>query len=320
MSLDRGAFLGTLGAVPLLAATGSSATGFRFAHFSDVHIRADMAAPDGVAKAFARINAQNVAFSIAAGDLVYDGLGGDEAHASALFAQYQRAIATLKAPVHNVVGNHDNVGVYESSGVDPSASAFGKGLFERMLGKRFYAFDHDNWHFVVLDSVHINGRDWEARIDDEQLSWLRDDLATVGRLRPIVVATHVPLLSSVLPLFPKSLHVVEGPKYRIVNTAQVLDILWDYDVRAVLQGHSHLPERVEYRGTQFITSGAVCGMWWRGPFLGHPEGFGLIEVASGRLRWEYRASGHIAPAAARAMPVALGGCGCLAGALVTSWG
>ena len=316
MSLARGTFLAALGAAPALVSPAPrTQTGFRFAHFSDVHVRPDMGAPDGVAAAFARIDALDVDFAIAGGDLVYDALGASEADAEALFAQYQRAIATLRAPVYNVVGNHDNVGVYAKSGVDPQSPSFGNRLFERLFGRRYYSFDHLGWHFVILDSVRVVGRDWDAQIDDVQLTWLRDDLARVGRAVPIVVATHVPLLSSVLPLFPPSLHVVDGPKFRIPNAANVLDLLWNYDVRAVLQGHSHLPERVLYRNTQFITSGAVCGMWWRGPFLGNPEGFGLIEVDSGRLSWQYRHSGHRAPASATHVPL-IGGCGCIAGALV----
>jgi Icc protein len=313
--IDRSSFLAALGAAPALgAAAPRSGSAFRFAHFSDVHIRPDMGAPDGVAKAFAKIDALDVAFSIAGGDLVYDALGASEAEAEALFAQYRAAMATLRAPVHNVVGNHDNVGVYAKSGVDPRSAAFGNRLFERLFGRRYYAFDHRGWHFVILDSARVVGRDWDARIDDEQLAWLRDDLARVGRGVPIIVATHVPLLSSVLPLFPSSLHVVDGPKFRIPNAAEVLDLLWNYDVRAVLQGHSHLPERVLYRNTQFITSGAVCGRWWRGPFLGNPEGFGLLEVDGGRLEWRYVASGHRAPASATRVPLV--GCDCLASKLL----
>jgi predicted phosphodiesterase len=71
-----------------------------------------------------------------------------------------------------------------------------------------------------------------------------------------------------------------------------LDVFAGYRLRAVLQGHTHIRENVTYDGCQFITSGAVCGNWWKGARLGHPEGFAVVTVSGeGDVRWEYRTYG-----------------------------
>jgi 3',5'-cyclic-AMP phosphodiesterase len=55
----------------------------------------------------------------------------------------------------------------------------------------------------------------------------------------------------------------------------------------VLQGHLHVNELLRWKGTTFITGGAICGQWWRGPRLGTPEGFGVLTLHPDRVEWEY---------------------------------
>ncbi len=60
---------------------------------------------------------------------------------------------------------------------------------------------------------------------------------------------------------------------------------------AVLQGHTHINETVWWRDTPYITSGAVCGNWWRGSRWGTPEGFTVLELAGGAAHWRYETYG-----------------------------
>ncbi len=60
---------------------------------------------------------------------------------------------------------------------------------------------------------------------------------------------------------------------------------------AVLQGHTHVNEIVSYKGTQYITSGAVCGNWWHGPRMGTPEGFTVVSLREGRISTRYETYG-----------------------------
>jgi hypothetical protein len=62
-------------------------------------------------------------------------------------------------------------------------------------------------------------------------------------------------------------------------------------VIAVLQGHSHINEIVLWRGVPYITSGAVCGNWWHGPYLDYPEGFTVVSVTGGKVTTRYETYG-----------------------------
>jgi Icc protein len=77
----------------------------------------------------------------------------------------------------------------------------------------------------------------------------------------------------------------------VTNSRDVLNLLWPYNLKAVLQGHTHIREIVNYSGRQFITSGAVCGNWWKGIRMGHPEGFGVLTVKNGEISWRYETYG-----------------------------
>ena len=75
------------------------------------------------------------------------------------------------------------------------------------------------------------------------------------------------------------------------NGKDVRLLLEQYNVKMVLQGHIHIIEKMEYNGIQYITSGAVCGNWWKGPRYNFPEGFALITCNGETARWEYRSFG-----------------------------
>jgi predicted phosphodiesterase len=77
----------------------------------------------------------------------------------------------------------------------------------------------------------------------------------------------------------------------VANAPDVLQIFENANVLAVLQGHTHVNEVVNYRNMQYITSGAVCGNWWRGPRMGTPEGFTVVSLRQGKISWRYETYG-----------------------------
>jgi hypothetical protein len=50
---------------------------------------------------------------------------------------------------------------------------------------------------------------------------------------------------------------------------------------------------LRWRGTTFITGGAVCGQWWRGPWHGTDAGFGVLTLRPDRVDWEYKEIGWV---------------------------
>jgi predicted phosphodiesterase len=61
--------------------------------------------------------------------------------------------------------------------------------YQEFFGPLHQSFDHEDFHFVALDNVS----DPTGAVGDEQIAWLKDDLAKVDAARPIVVFAHRPL-------------------------------------------------------------------------------------------------------------------------------
>jgi predicted phosphodiesterase len=89
------------------------------------------------------------------------------------------------------------------------------------------------------------------------------------------------------------------PKHQsltVANANEVLALFEGHNVIGVLQGHTHINENVEYKGINYVTSGAICGNWWKGTRMGTPEGFTVVNVANGRVTTRYETYGFKAVA------------------------
>jgi len=231
---------------------------------------------------------------------VFDALGVSRGRATDLMALYERTEHALEMPVHHTIGNHDLLGIKAKSGVAPSDPLYGKKYFEDRFGRLFYSFDHRGVHLIVLDSIGIvadpatGGHDYEGRIDDAQLAWLKADLERLAPGTPIVVVSHIPLVTA-FPCYgdpnPKIGEAARRHQLSVANSGDVLALFHGRNVLGVLQGHTHINETVLWQGVPFITGGAVSGNWWHGTHLGTPEGFTVVEVAGNRLTTRYETYG-----------------------------
>ncbi|MDZ7637176.1 MAG: metallophosphoesterase [Bryobacterales bacterium] len=277
------------------AAAQSAPDAFTFVHFTDTHIQPELKADEGCRRCFAKINALKPAFALSGGDLVFDVMETGKEKAKQLFDLYDETRKRLEMPVYHAIGNHDVLGLSPKSTLSEADPQYGKKLFEDRIGKRYSSFDHGRWHFVLLDSIGIApGRNYIGMIDEEQLDWLRNDLASTGPARPIVITTHIPLVSAVLQEVAD--RWAKRENYLINNSQEVLKTLEGYNVKAVLQGHTHIREEVVYKGVRYLTSGAVSGNWWKGEREGHPEGFGVLSVNGDQIDWRYETYGWQAAA------------------------
>jgi 3',5'-cyclic AMP phosphodiesterase CpdA len=298
MQITRRTFLAASGAgvIGALAAPreSSAADRFSFVHFTDVHIQPELHAGEGTRRCMARINALKPDFAICGGDLVFDACAVTKPRANEVFDLYAEAVKLLNMPVHTIIGNHDVFGISTNGGVAPADPMYGKRMFEDRIGHLYSSFDYQGWHFVLLDSIRndIPGKEFIGFVDVAQIAWLKDDLARMKPGSKLAVVTHVPLVSAVLQLVPDPWKTAEI--YLVTNAEAVLEVLWPYKPRLVLQGHTHIRETVTYNGCQFITSGAVCGNWWKGPRDGHPEGFGVVTVRGDDVQWHYETYGFVA--------------------------
>lgn len=269
----------------------STSGSFDFVFFTDTHIEPELGAGQGCDMCFRKIAALNPDFAIMGGDHVYDALSVDGRRADLVFDLYKKTQQSLQMPLYHTIGNHDVFGISTKSGVAPNDPAYGKKMYEDRIGHTYYSFDRKGWHFLVLDSIQpTEDRLWEARVDEKQLGWVKDDLSRLGPKIPVMVVIHVPLVTAFETYAP----TVTERKYNtltVANAPEVLAALEGHNVVAVLQGHTHVNETVELNNTRYITSGAVCGNWWHGPRMGFPEGFTVVSVRDSIVSTRYQTYG-----------------------------
>jgi 3',5'-cyclic AMP phosphodiesterase CpdA len=263
---------------------------FDFIFITDTHIQPELNAAGGCARCFKKARSIPADFAIQGGDHVIDATAADRQRAHALFDLYAQTEQDLGLKVHHTLGNHDVFGISPKSAMAPSDAQYGKQMYEDRWGPTYYSFEHKGYHFIVLDSIQpTDDRSWEARIDARQLDWLKKDLAGVAAPAPVIVVVHVPLVTGALSYRP--LPTSHENQFYVANTFEVLPLLADHNVLAVLQGHWHINEVVTFRGIPFVTSGAVCGNWWHGARWGTPEGFTVVSLRSGKINWRYETYG-----------------------------
>jgi Calcineurin-like phosphoesterase. len=199
--------------------------------------------------------------------------------ADAWFTLYNDSIQELidaGVPVYEVVGNHDVVGVNKKS-VNTTEPGYGKEMFESYFGATNYSFDCGDYHFVVLDSNKVDekwgipGKGLDYMIDEPQLSWLENDLASTSKT-PIVF--------------------LHEPTVTLKNSGEVWEVLNTYNTMAIFSGHWHDDELLNSSGIPEQVGGAVCGGWWRGPNKdGVPQGYRIVVLNGTEIATFYKATG-----------------------------
>lgn len=262
-------------------------TNFSFVFMTDIHLTEEQNATEGLLQAIDTINKLAPDFVLTGGDNIMDALGETYERSDSSYNLFKETMTNLEMPFYSTIGNHEVFGLYESSGVDPSHEEYGKKMYENRLANRYYSYNHKNWHFIVLDGMGFtNDRHYFGLIDSVQIEWLKNDLEETGKETPVVISTHIPLLSVGSQIMSDP---TEGFSQStiITNAQEIIKILEQYNVKLVLQGHLHFLEDINYNGIHYITGGAVCANWWNGPRFGMEEGFVEIKVSDGNFDWRY---------------------------------
>lgn len=292
---------GSLGLVSVLPASATMPVrpvqDFDFLFITDTHLQPELDAAHGCAMAFRKARGLGADFAIQGGDHIFDALGVPKSRSLELFALYNKTEQDLGMPVYHTLGNHDCFGVYPASGVTPADPLYGKRYYEDHIGKTFYSFTHKGVHFLMLDSIGITGdRAYEGRIDPAQMAWLQGELAGIPVGAPIVVITHIPLVTAFASYVPVPAAAPAHHGLSILNADQVISLFEGHNVLAVLQGHNHINERVDWHGVPYLTCGAVSGNWWKGIRMGTPEGFTVVSLRGGQVQTRYETYGFHAVA------------------------
>ncbi len=212
-------FTGLAGCSSLAGTTPAATTSnsdFYFVQLSDCHWGFEGAPnPDAkgtLPKAIAAVNALAEApeFIVFTGDLTHT--TDDPKERRRRMAEFKSMAAQLKVKkVYFLAGEHD--------------AALDQGeAFKEFFGQTHYTFDHRGVHFIALDNVSEPG----SKIGQEQLQWLRDDLAKLKPETPIVVLTHRPLFD----LAPKW-------DWATRDGAAAVEMLMPFKNVTVFYGHIH---------------------------------------------------------------------------------
>ncbi len=168
------------------------------------------------------------------------------------------------------LGNHDVWGWDEKSATNSDDPGWGKAysLDQLKLDSSYYTFEHAGWRFVVLDSITKDKQTvYRAELDEAQFEWLKRVLEETASSTPIVIISHIPILTigdvgcrrqlAEQPIGHQMLvHQVRG---------ELLNLYREHpNVKRCLSGHTHLTERTDISGLSFINRGGVCGQRWKG--------------------------------------------------------
>jgi 3',5'-cyclic AMP phosphodiesterase CpdA len=272
-------------------ANGARRRVLRVAHLTDVHVQPELHAPEGMTACLRHLQAMpdRPELILSGGDHVMDCVRQTRDRTRVQWDLWSQVLAAETAiPVRACIGNHDIWGWNKThSKTTGSEAEYGKTWACEVLGlaRPYYSFSQGGWHFIALDGVQPGEAEgsFYGALDEEQFAWLARELESVPRSTPILIWSHIPIISAMGPLINS-----RGLKTRPIaieaghihwDAVRVLGLLSRHaNVKACLSGHLHRVEHVELKGIHFYCNGAVSGAWWKGKNDGFDEGYALLDL------------------------------------------
>lgn len=265
----------------------------RVAHLTDVHIKNELEAPTKFAKCLHHVQQQNpkVDFILNGGDIVFD---MNKANLSAINDQWSLLNGILKLecslPIHYCLGNHDVWWSEDSKGQTDYGKKYS--LEKLNLTKSYYSFTQKGWKFIILDSIQLDvDNTWFiGKLGDEQSAWLANELKNTDPSMPVLVLSHVPILTATLMIKDNIVNKWQMSRGDMhTDTAKIIDLFYQYpNVKICLSGHVHLRDKVQYNNVTYICNGAVSGAWWNGNNRQTAPGYGVLDLyADGSFEEKY---------------------------------
>lgn len=182
----------------------------------------------------------DAAFGVALGDIVND--------RPLMFEDNVAAVSTVGIPWHHVFGNHDR-------NFDAPDYASYDDTYNRVVGPSHYSFNWGGVHFVVLNNIHsLGGHSYEGRLTQEQLDFLKSDLAFVPEKQLVVLMSHIPLNET-------------------KNREDLFRLIEQRPHTFSISAHNHVikhfffDEKQGWRGAKphhHFVCPTSCGSWWSG--------------------------------------------------------
>lgn len=265
----------------------------RIAHITDVHLKNEFGAPDKFVKCLHHLQRQTpkVDMILNGGDIVFD---MNKENIGTIDDQWKLFNNIMKSensiPVRYCLGNHDIWWNENNKG----QAVYGKqySLDQLHLSKPYYSFEKGGWKFIILDSVHLDIDDtwYIGKLGQEQFSWLENELKTTDVNTPILVLSHIPILTATLMIEDDVVNkwqMLGGDMH--TDTSKIIKLFYQHpNVKICLSGHIHLRDKVQYNNVTYICNGAVSGAWWKGNRRETAPGYGIVDLfADGSFQERY---------------------------------
>jgi len=259
----------------------------RFAYLTDIHLKPDLTAETGMAKAFQHAQSlkPKIDFIINGGDSIMDSLEADKQKTQTQWDLFHSILKKENSlPIYHCIGNHDVWGWFIKNDKPEADKLYGKQWVVETLEmpKRYYSFTKNKWHFIVLDSTQLNpAGGYIAYLDPEQLSWLQQELEQ-SKDKFICIVSHIPILSICAGLFFNKTETNGDLKIQrnLMHTdflALKKIFLSNPNIKVCLSGHIHLQDEIEYLGVKYYCNGAVSGNWWKGSYQEFAPAYAVFE-------------------------------------------
>lgn len=212
-------------------------------------------------------------FGVVLGDVAYDDLR--------IFSKYSSLMNQLPVMFFHVVGNHDidtNVNCNNNS----------KKEFKKYFGPSYYSFNVGEIHFIVLDNVYWENKDYKGYVSDEQLKWMQKNLSFIEKNKTVILLMHIPPVSD----FAERLNISAKEKFFVENMNKVYELLKGFDFY-IITGHLHENYLIENNGIKIFCVGSIGGAWWTSDICcdGSPNGVGVFEIDERNLKYRYIGNG-----------------------------
>lgn len=203
----------------------------------------------------------------------------------------------LAFPVYHTIGNHDH-SCYASGDwatVDD---------YKTVIGPTYYSVNIGKAHYIVLDDIECtnngsgpDGRSYNTRLVNDQIEWIKKDLAMLDdKTAPVFVTMHAPLYYT----------SISGGKQvhgdNLGNTSAIVALFSEFTNVHFLTGHTHIARNVDIGHLFDHNIPAVCATWWwTGKLSGNniccdgaPGGYAVFEIENKDVKWYYKGTGESA--------------------------
>ena len=207
---------------------------------------------------------------------------------ASLEGKIRKVLGSSRMTVFSVIGNHDQDG----------KDAYKK-KWEEAWGPTDYSFDRGDEHYVCFNDCHFyrGSLYWQpGELTDEQMTWLKQDLALADKTKKVVLCYHIPLTMGTRPR--KGAEPVplanETGHYLSTRLSAIMQLLEAFQGGYELFcGHTHfaLNHEIDFGGRHILEHchAAACGNIWQSNvnICGTPNGYYVYGIQGTRIYNSY---------------------------------